>query len=115
MEHINEAVRQLKDYRCMVAGWKKLEHELKLLQAGSAAYDQCRLALARTRHRVLSVEQAVAALPPALEMVLSMLYLDKKERTAPQIADALGLSLSSLYRRRKCALERFSLAYFGAE
>lgn len=113
MDRVDEAVRQLKDYRCMVTAWQNLKHELMLLKPGSEEYERCQQALLRTRHRVLSVEQAMAALPPAQEVVLSMLYLDKKERTAPLIADTLGLSLSSLYRRRKSALEKFSLAYFG--
>ena len=53
----------------------------------------------------IPIDSGFEALSPVEETVLSMLYIDKPTKPASEIAKMYGVSVSTVYRIRKRALE----------
>jgi len=137
-----EAMEKLRKYDLMHRAMANIPAEIARLQAEAAAVGAgvperlpgnreahkqedrllnnlvCRQELQHTLEQVRqwtdTVTHALAALEPEERLVLHRLYIDPREGALEMLCQNLQVEKSSIYRRRDKALEKFTLAMYGA-
>lgn len=70
--------------------------------------------LENARRWVDTTEDALSVLSPEEKLVLERMYICPEKGVVNQLCSELGVEQSSVYRKRDCALYRFTMALYGA-
>ena len=63
---------------------------------------------------VASTQKALSVLEPEEKQILEKMYIRPEKGAVGSLCVSLGIEQSSVYRRRDSALERFTIALYGA-
>lgn len=121
-----EATGKLRRYDAMHQAEKNLSEEIDRLQVAENAPEDERLnelvqhgeledSLRQVRKWLQSVSRALAALTPEEKLVLYRMHMYPEKGNVDRLCEELRLEKSSVYRRRKRALRKFTIALYGAE
>lgn len=70
--------------------------------------------LQRTESWMQCTQRALGVLTPQERLILLRLYISPEKKAQERLCAELGMEKSSLYRHRDRALEKFTLALYGA-
>ena len=76
--------------------------------------EELRQNLERSRYWVLATERALKSLTEQERLILQRLFISPERNGVDWLCQALCLEKSSVYRHRDRALEKFTLALYGA-
>ena len=71
------------------------------------------------KRRVNDINKALAILTPDEQLIIRRVFIEQREETSADtifdLCDELHIERSQVYRKRKAALEKLTIALFGAE
>ena len=125
----NEALEKLKKYDAMRQAAENIPQEIDRISGElrtvphseqdrrmelAATKQELEIAMNQTNLWLSVVSRGLEALPPDEKLVLLWLYVRPSADSMSRLCQELCLEQSSIYRKRKIALERFTLALYGA-
>ena len=115
MDRRAEAIARLEEYRLLTAACENIAARLERQPPQSAEYKRLEADLSRNTLRTMEVDRAAAVLEQDQHRLLQLMYLERKRYSGVQICRMMGLSPSSMYRKRLKALNAFTVALFGCD
>ena len=111
LEEDAQAVRSAKLTGAKVQGGNRYED---ILIDNLVYLQELEKSLEQTQEWLASVEDALDALERDEQTILQYLYINPEAGAVTGLCDALGVEHSTVYRKRDKALQRFTLALYGA-
>ena len=112
--YVEKSRKMLEEMRLLKAALKRYEDLAQGAPQGSAGASQIEKQLKYIRKTVDSIENSLRFLDATEYRIIDMMYISD-HKSAEDLCEDLGLERSSIYRHRRSALGKITLALFGSE